>query len=227
MGAHERCPRAVSQGRLFCSSTMVPAGNVWGQSLLPVPLSRSYREVFSAWLVQRGHSTRSCTSHLCQGTVQGLLSSGSSQRCWKLQLATKREGLDQGAAPRGMFLAQLCPQPLPPLFVSFLLHRARTGPALNFSDLSGIRKQLLLLLLAPETHPSCWESLASSPCLWHCHRAATAQLSQWELLLAHPRQSPRDEPGVSLLTPQRPSDPTALLAQGLAACSSKIPSLDT
>lgn len=84
----------------------------------PTPLALGpCREVFSAWLVQRGHSTCSWTSPLCQGTVQlweqpALLGSCS----WP----PKREGLDQEAAPRGMVLAYLCPQPLPPLFVSFL-----------------------------------------------------------------------------------------------------------
>lgn len=58
----------------------------------------------------------------------------------------KREGLDQGAAPGGMLLAKLCPQPHPLLFVSSLLRRAHTSPLLNFSDLSGTRKQLLLVL---------------------------------------------------------------------------------
>lgn len=61
---------------------------------------------------------------------------------------------------------------------------------------------------------------------------------KWELVLAHARQSPRDEPGASLLTPQGPlapaavcphtvQDSTALPAQGLAGCRSKIPHLDT
>lgn len=44
-GAHERCPRAVSQGTQFCSSTMDAALDVWGQSMLPVPLPWSWAPV--------------------------------------------------------------------------------------------------------------------------------------------------------------------------------------
>lgn len=37
-GAHKRCPQAVSQGSLFCSSITVPALDFWAQNVLPVPL---------------------------------------------------------------------------------------------------------------------------------------------------------------------------------------------
>lgn len=204
--------------------------------MLPVPLPCSWApaERFSAWLVQRGHSTCSCTSHLCQGTVQGLLSSGSSSAAGKLQLATKKGGVrPRGSSKRDVF--------------------GIAAPAASSSLVC-----LIFALLSPhqsslELERPVWhEKAAAAPGLrdtaggaWHplpARGTGTGQpqpsCPEWELVLAHPRQSPRDELSVSLLTPQRPSDPAAvcphtvqdppaLLAQGLAGCSSKIPHLDT
>lgn len=58
------------------------------------------RDVFSAWLLQRGHSTCICASQ----AVLGLLSSGSNQHCWEVAAGHQKGGFGpRGSSKRNAF----------------------------------------------------------------------------------------------------------------------------